>query len=357
MARVVKSVLLVSLVFGSEGTLEAQTAKTAPKPVFATVLTTMPTAGEHIRQFAFDGDASSYFASKSNAGIADHFSLLFDKPVAIKSIKVTTGRADGTDKLEEGALEGSADGKRFVPLAQFADGTAAVKPEGWHIMAVRIKPTAEMTHPLAIREFVVDSDPRVVPFKYPVEFVLDTTEAPEMEPWCEKVGRICERQYYMINEELRSDGFKPATVVNMKLSNTYSGVAGTSGARIQGSVKFFKSHPDDVGAMIHETVHVVQRYHGNYPGWLVEGIADYIRFVKFEPGKLRRLTPERAKYDGSYQTSAAFLDFVSKRYDKDLVRKLNAVLREGKYTDDWFKETTGKTLPELGNAWKASLRR
>ena len=39
--------------------------------------------------------------------------------------------------------------------------------------------------------------------------------------------------------------------------------------------------------MVHETTHVVQAYRrGARPGWLVEGISDYIRFFKFEPGKL-----------------------------------------------------------------------
>jgi hypothetical protein len=39
------------------------------------------------------------------------------------------------------------------------------------------------------------------------------------------------------------------------------------------------------------------------------------------------------------------------------VRKINALLREGKYRDKVFKELTGKTVQELGAEWKASLRR
>ncbi len=146
----------------------------------------------------------------------------------------------------------------------------------------------------------------------------------------------------------------------MKLSNTYNGVAATGGGRIQGSVKYFKAHQDDVGAMVHETVHVVQSYRrGNNPGWLVEGIADYIRCIKYENGKLRRINPDRARYDGSYQITAAFLDYVEQeiRQGDQAALALNAALREGKYTQDLFKDFTGKTLGELGDAWKASLRR
>jgi basic secretory peptidase family protein len=193
--------------------------------------------------------------------------------------------------------------------------------------------------------------------KYTVEFVVDVTDAPEMKDWAEKVARICERQYPMICEELKSDGFKPTQRIMMALKKDYKGVASTSGDNIVGSVQFFKAHPDDVGAFVHETVHVVQKYQGRgNPGWLVEGIADYIRFFKYEPGKIGRLDPERVRYDGSYRQSAAFLAYLTEKYDRELVRKINAVMREGKYKEEIFKELTGKTVQELGNEWKASLR-
>src|SRR5436305_3991992 len=119
----------------------------------------------------------------------------------------------------------------------------------------------------------------------------------------------------------------------MALKNNYTGVAQAAGNRITGSVKFFKAHPDDIGAMVHETVHCVQLYRGRgNPGWLVEGVADYIRFFKYEGGKIGiRLTPERAKFDASYRITAAFLAFVTEKYDPQLVRKLNAAMREGRY--------------------------
>jgi hypothetical protein len=112
--------------------------------------------------------------------------------------------------------------------------------------------------------------------------------------------------------------------------------------------------------MVHETVHCVQRYRrgGNRnPGWLVEGIADYIRFFKYEPGKLGRINPDRARYDGSYRVTAAFLAYVTEKYDKELVRKLNMAMRAGEYKEEVWKDCTGKTVQELGEEWKATLRR
>jgi hypothetical protein len=333
-------------------------AGSAASPVAATVETTLTSAEDHIRMLAFDGDSATYFASKQDPGAGDHFMLVFDQPVAVASIQAITGRPSGGDQLDVGSLAVSMDGKTFKSLTPFVDGVARAQLKGQRIRAVRIQPARNLNHPLAIREITVESDPPVAVFKYPVEFTVDVTDAREMKDWIEKVAHICERQYQMICEELRSEGFKPRQQVTMTLKKDYKGVAYTSGGTITGAVRYFKAHPEDLGAMVHETVHVVQNYRGgDRPGWLVEGIADYIRFFKYEPGKIGRMNPDRVRYDGSYRQSAAFLAYVTKRYNKELVRKINALLREGKYKEEVFKELTGKTVQELGEEWKASLHR
>jgi hypothetical protein len=327
-------------------------------PVTAVVESSLPTAPEQIRQFAFDGNPDSFFASKKNPGKEDHFTLTFDKPVAVQSLTVVTGRPKGEDKLNAGTLEVSTDGKAFTPLATFKDGTARGEPKGQMLKAVRIRFTEDVGHPLVIREITVVSEPKVAIFTHPIEFLVDVSDAPEMKEWAEKVARVCERQYPLICEELKSPGYKPPHWVTMTLRNDYRGVAATGGGRITGSVKFFKDHPDDIGAMVHETVHVVQRYRtrGN-PGWLVEGVADYYRFFKYEPGKIGRINPDRARYNGSYRTTAAFLAYVTDKHDKEIVRKLNQAMREGKYKEELFKEYTGKTVQELDTEWRATLKK
>jgi hypothetical protein len=333
-------------------------AATAAPPVAARIETTLTSADSQIRMLAFDGDPNTYFASKQNPGPVDHFTLVFDQPISVKSVVATTGRPNGGDHLEAGTLVASEDGKKFKPLTPFVDGVARARPEGRKLRAIRIQPTANLKHPLAIREITIESDPPVAVFHYPVEFDVDVTDAPEMKDWSDKVARVCERQYQMICEELKSDGFKPPQRVTMTLKKDYNGVAGTSGSHITGSVRFFKTHPDDVGAMVHETVHVVQNYGGGgNPSWLVEGIADYIRFFKYEPGKIGDLNPDRIRYNGSYRQSAAFLAYLTDKYDKDLVRKINAQMRARRYKEEAFKDLTGKSLQELGDEWKASLRR
>ncbi|HTU22945.1 MAG TPA: basic secretory protein-like protein [Gemmataceae bacterium] len=327
----------------------------AKELIAATIETTLASDGEHIRQLAFDGDDKSYFASEKGATVKDHFTLSVNKPVALRSVRVTTGLPTGENKLDVGTLEISVDGKRFAELAKFHDGVAEAKPDGRKVQAVRIKPLKDLKHPLVIHEIVLRSDPSVAVFKYPVEYSVDVSDAPEMKEWAEKAARICEQQYTMINEELKADGYQPPRRVRMRLKKI-DGVAYASGSRITGSVKYFKRHPDDFGAMVHETVHVVQNYRarGN-PGWLVEGIADYIRFFKYEPGKLGRIDARRARYDGSYRMTAAFLAYLTEKYDKQIVRKLNKMMRAGEYKKEAFHKWTGKVLEQLGDEWRATL--
>ena len=106
----------------------------------------------------------------------------------------------------------------------------------------------------------------------------------------------------------------------MSLKSDYDGVAYAS--RVYHRFReIFQMHLDDIGAMVHETTHIVQQYRTrNNPGWLVEGIADYVRFFKYEPGKIGPTSrPKWPHYDGSYRVTAAFLQYLTTQYDKEIV--------------------------------------
>ena len=121
----------------------------------------------------------------------------------------------------------------------------------------------------------------------------------------------------------------------------------TQGSRITIAADWVKQHPEDFGMVIHELSHIIQSYQGENPGWLVEGVADYVRFVRFEPdsGGLSYPKPNSSYRDG-YRTTARFLGWIE-AYDQDIVKRLNRAMREGKYTDELFKESTGKDLDGL----------
>ena len=111
------------------------------------------------------------------------------------------------------------------------------------------------------------------------------------------------------------------------------GVAFASGKTITISGNWVTKNPGDFGMVVHELTHVVQSYRGapREAGWLVEGIADYIRFYKYEPqARIGRIDPKKASYKDSYRTSAQFLHWIEKTHDKEIVAKLNRALRESR---------------------------
>jgi hypothetical protein len=146
--------------------LDAQTDK---PPVTATVETSLNTGSHQIRQFAFDGDGRTYFLSAQNPGTADHFTLVFDEPVLVKRMTVTTGRSDGGNTLDTGRLESSIDGKTFTDRTHFTNGDALAIHGTVPIRAIRIRSSTPLAHPLAIREIKIESEPPIDVFRYPVE--------------------------------------------------------------------------------------------------------------------------------------------------------------------------------------------
>ena len=196
------------------------------------------------------------------------------------------------------------------------------------------------------------------------EIVFDFSEAPELKDWVTtKLQPICVEWYPKIVAMLPSEGYEAPKKFTIYFRKNYRGVAAAAGNRIVCSIDWFRNNLDGeaAGAVVHEMVHVVQQYGRRpgarrNPGWLVEGVADYIRWFDYEPESARpKPRADRANYDDSYRTTGHFLDYLTKKYDKEIVKKLNAAMREGKYSDDLWKEITGRTADELGQEWKQTL--
>ena len=343
------------------GTGVNESAASANSPAVATtVVTTLNTAPGQIRQFAFDGNLDTYFCSAQNPRATDHFTLLFDEPLAISEIRVMSGRPDGRDKLNAGTLQTSLDAVTFADRMHFTAGEANASIRREKTRAVRIRTSDSLNCPLVIREVIIRSEPAAAIFKYPVEFIVESTAAPALGDWACRAARECERSYAMINEELKSDGYIPPSTVTIVLKKSLRDAAAKveNRSRIQVSAADVSDHPDDIGIMIHETAHVVQDYHGpRNPAWLVEGVADYVQYFKYEPGKHVPINDQHAHYNGSYRVTATFLAYLVQKYDKALVQKLNALMRDGKYSDDAFQKLTGKTAQQLDDEWRATLHK
>lgn len=197
------------------------------------------------------------------------------------------------------------------------------------------------------------------------EITVDTSATPDLADWAEKELRpVLEEWYPKIVDMLPSEGYEAPKRFTVEFKDG-NGVADTRGTHVNCYAKWFRKNlkGEAKGAVVHEMVHVVQQYHpvgrhaaGN-PGWLVEGIADYVRWYKYEPQSHGAdvSNPSAVHYNDAYRPTANFLNWASGKYDKDLVLKLNTAMRQGKYSDDLWKEYTGKKVEELGEEWKDSF--
>ncbi|TWT29601.1 Plant Basic Secretory Protein [Posidoniimonas corsicana] len=196
---------------------------------------------------------------------------------------------------------------------------------------------------------------------------IDTSGSPELSTWAkQELAPVLQEWYPTIVHMLPSKDYDPPQEVEIKISDDIEGVAYAFGNQVRGNGNWYKRNLEGEakGSLVHELVHVVQQYgrgrRGSKPGWLVEGIPDYIRWFLYEPESGGALITadraDRARHDASYRTSANFINWVCNSYGQSLVPKLNARIRNGEYTVEFWEEYTGKPLDELAAAWKESLQ-
>ncbi len=147
-----------------------------------------------------------------------------------------------------------------------------------------------------------------------------------------------------------------ASEVTFIIDPEYKGVAATSRATVRFNPDWFRKHPEDIDVVTHEVMHIVQNYHsGHIPGWLTEGIADYVRYAYGINNKAAGWTlPDhnaRQSYKNAYRITARFLVWVTARINKSVVKKLDAALRNGTYNKKIWKKLTGKNIAELWQSY------
>lgn len=121
--------------------------------------------------------------------------------------------------------------------------------------------------------------------------------------------------------------------------------------------KFFTKpvRDKDIDVIVHEGFHLIQAYpeSKDTPGWVVEGIADYVREVYglsnaasgwALPGTL---DDRGDKYQASYRTTARFLLWLDKNVKKNIVEALDDKCRNAAYTSEIWKKLTNKTIDQL----------
>lgn len=198
-------------------------------------------------------------------------------------------------------------------------------------------------------------EPAAQPLPQTVTFAADTSQVPQLQPWGRAAEALCAVWYPRLVDILASDdtaGFQP--LIRIVFEKEMKGIAYSGGNEIHIAASWVESHPHDFGMVVHELTHQVQRYPPNREGWLVEGIADYVRQRHFEPDvAVPTIDFARAKPTDAYKTTAGFLIWIEAHGGSGIVQKLNRALRQQTYSPTLFSEATGKTIPEL---WEAFAR-
>lgn len=336
--------------------------KVTPAPVQALVYSTMPSTAAHRPEMVMDGDAATYFESAYGMGDGDDFRVVFSRPIPVQSLHVVTGDADGQDLLTGGFVETSADGNYYRKAASFdSAGVADAALGGTPVTALRVRLNHGQGIPrLLLREITVQSPAQVSHVQRgPGRGFYDISQAHDLKVWAHTAEIQMEQSWADTEALLYTDKFIPPNAVNViyRTGLGVTGVAATGGGVMEVNSAWCRAHADDTGLTVHETAHVIQAYSAYNPVWLVEGIADYVRWVRFEPEHYTvRVNPQKATYHDSYRTTAAFLAWCELNYDSGLVTKLSRAVRFGTYNVSMFKSYCGKDVDTLWSEFLAAYK-
>lgn len=298
-----------------------------------------------------------------------HFAEIFDNGAGARLENVSINRRQVLTNLD---IFAAAGGKNKALVKEFQN----IRPNRRGQISIHINSTDDSPDQnakiSAIEILKQDSSvTSVPPIEVPIGggssgFAIDVSEAPELADWAQhKLAPVLADWYPKIVAMLPSGGYTAPTHFHITI-RPMDGVAYTAGTNVDVSSSWCtdQMNGEAVGSLVHELVHVVQQYHSRHsPGWLVEGMADYIRWFKYEPQshgadivwmrhRGKNFTP---RYDASYRISANFLNWVSDKYDSNVVPEVSAALRDDKYTEDFWKQHTGKSVEDLGAEWKQQV--
>ena len=179
-----------------------------------------------------------------------------------------------------------------------------------------------------------------------------------LEAWSSVLARLADGWWRTITTQLASPGFTPVDQITIEFSDIkIPGVpALTRGSVIEVDARGLLARlrdPDTLAMVAHEMVHVAQRYPAA-PGWLVEGIADYMRYYVLIPDDpSRAFRPQHASWHDGYQASAGFLDWIEQAHPGTVTR-VNAALRRAEDGEAMLRETIGQPLQDAWTAYIAS---
>jgi hypothetical protein len=217
---------------------------------------------------------------------------------------------------------------------------------------------------------------------------IDIHDAPEAQALAERARQIGDDVYPQILDLLGDgqsklpDQFDIIFREHLRLNRFFGGGDAVEGCACRKTVfldaSWLRDHPEALDhVLVHEMAHVAQNYPrmayrhswqwcGHYlavkaahpfrsyppmpPTWLAEGIADYAA------AKLAGHTNETncpqcndsfPNYKSGYSCAASLLLYIDAAHGSNFTGQLNAALRRGTYSDQFFTDATGESLDEL----------
>src|SRR3569833_247686 len=168
------------------------------------------------------------------------------------------------------------------------------------------------------------------------------------------------KTFYIVYPKLAAE-YNPGTLkeVKMAVDTAYKGVAATADGKVTIASSWLHKRPEDIDVVTHEVMHIVQDYGESVgPGWLTEGIADFARnkFGVNNAAAKWSLPDFKASqhYDNAYRVTARFLFWIEEKVKPGIVKELDSQLRKHTYTDNAWKQLTGKTVDELWKEYAAN---
>jgi len=176
---------------------------------------------------------------------------------------------------------------------------------------------------------------------------LNVTQVPRLENWGFHAKELITLWAYRIARIL--DIEKYPHNIDLTIQKSDDGIAFTDSNAITVSSHWIEKYPEDIGLIVHEAVHVVQLCPEFDPGWVTEGIADYIRRHLYEKKPLEwfPICEEEKGCEAAYRITGGFFLWVTNFKNSDFIKILNTAMKNGEYEPDIFFQTTSKDLDPL----------
>ena len=160
--------------------------------------------------------------------------------------------------------------------------------------------------------------------------------------WSPRISRILDIEDYPHN-------------IDLTIQKSDEGIAFADSNAITVSSHWIEKYPEDIGLIVHEAVHVVQLYPKFEPGWITEGIADYIRWHLYEKKPLDwfPVGEDEKGYEAAYRITGGFFLWITLHKNADFMKILNTSMKNIEYEDTIFFLYTGNDLDGL---WKEYIQ-